>query len=580
MSRFDTALCNIYFLILLVFSSISYSQSPKSEVRAVWISTAGGDWPKSTVMEEQQRSLIEMFDVLHNNHFNTIFFQVRPRGNTYYQSAVEPWSSQLTRVLGKDPGWDPLAFAIEEAHKRGMELHAWFNVAKVWGGGDLPKHPQHIIQSHRDWVKRVDGEWWVDMGIPDARTYTENLVKEIAQNYDIDGIQFDFLRYPNGKFDDWFSFSTWSDGMDRSEWRRKNITTFVRDCYTQLIHAKPWLKIGSAPVGIYHSINGAQSSFTGFESAFQESRAWMRDSIQDYVAPQLYWSLGEQHNPNDPDFAALCSDWIRESYGRHVYAGIGIYRDNVRRETKEQVETTRSLQAQGEAFFRYENLFSVMDQLGGVYQTPSLFPSMAWKDSIQPFAPTDISVEISPTNIAIIHWKEPSPASDSGKPFWYVVYRSQDQAVDTRKAENILAVVPASQHFYRDGTSNGKKYFYTVTSLDRCGNESTNNEKSTAEVLLLLSRYSKPAVSVFLAQNFPDPFKDTTFISFELGQRSMVTLSCKIVETQKETVLVNEMKNPGLHIVAINGAQFPFGKIEVQVKAGDQVVTKMAEKKE
>ncbi|MFA6456912.1 MAG: family 10 glycosylhydrolase, partial [Bacteroidota bacterium] len=158
----------LYILPLLLFSFLS-SQSLKHELRAVWISTASGDWPKTTDMAEQQRSLIEIFDMLRRNNFNTVFFQVRPRGNVLYRSSYEPWISQLTGVIGKDPGYDPLAFAVEEAHKRGLDLHAWFNVAKVWGSDQLPSNSQHVTRAHREWVKLYENEWWLDMGIPAAR---------------------------------------------------------------------------------------------------------------------------------------------------------------------------------------------------------------------------------------------------------------------------------------------------------------------------------------------------------------------------------------------------------------------------
>ncbi len=571
----------------LLFTPFLFSQSPKHEVRAAWISTASGDWPKTTDVVEQQRSLIEIFDILKNNTFNTVFFQVRPRGNTYYRSDIEPWAHHLTGTLGKDPGWDPLAFAIDEARQRGMELHAWFNVAKVWGIGDLPAHSQHIVRAHRDWVKQVEGEWWVDMGNPEAREYTENAVLELVQKYDIDGIHFDFIRYPNDKFDDWSSFSMWSDGMERGEWRRNNITSFVRNCYDQIRTEKPWVKVGSAPIGIYQSINGAQSSFAGYSGVFQDSRAWLREGIHDYVTPQLYWTIGEQKNPYDPDFTALCNDWARENYGRHVYAGIGIYRENVQPETKEQIEASRKAHTQGQAFFRFENLSAVRDQLGAVYRYPSLIPPMMWKDSVPPLAPVNIATRRDGTSANLITWNEPDAAADGEKPFRYVVYRSTQEQIDIRRAENILAVVPARRLSYRDESlqATGRRsegcfaYFYSVTSLDRCGNESESSEQPSAEVVTLLSRYTKTFAAPLLSQNFPEPFSDKTFVSFEISQRSYVMLSLKHRETQTETLLVKETKNPGVHIVAINGALFPSGTIEYQLRVGESVVKKVMEKK-
>lgn len=562
----------------LFFFSFLFSQSPKYELRAVWLSCASGDWPKSNDVAEQQRSLIEIFDVLKNNNFNTVFFQVRPRGNVLYRSAIEPWAGQLTGILGQDPGYDPLAFALDEAHKRGLELHAWFNVAKVWGSDNLPQNPQHVTRAHREWVKPFENEWWIDLGNPDARVYTENVVKELVQLYDIDGIHFDYIRYPSDKFDDWRSFSTWSDGIERAEWRRNNITTFVRNCYGFIQKEKPWIKVGSAPLGIYQSINGAQSSFSGYSGVFQDSRKWLREGMHDYLVPQLYWSIGQQNNPNDPDFEALCYDWAGENYGRHVYIGIGAYRENIQPEIREQIQVSRNASAQGEAFFRYDNLHSILDQCQSAYKYRALIPSMYWKDSIPPNTPEDITISVDEHSTVIIKWTEPEPSSDLEKPFWYVLYRSSEKKPDTRKAENIFAILPGTQRSYHDETANGAKYSYTVTALDRAGNESGVTSQPT-EMQTLFSRYAKPDPTAKLIQNVPNPFFHTTYIGFEIPVRSFVSIMLKHSITQQETTLVKGTKEAGIHIAAVDMKNFPAGSIECTLKTDGATLKKTIEKK-
>lgn len=580
MSRFDSAQRDMIFIFLfLVIHSLSFSQPPKHELRAVWISSAGGDWPKSTDVAEQQRSLIAILDNLKKNNFNTVFFQIRPRGNTFYRSSIEPWASQLTGILGKDPGWDPLAFAIEECRKRGLELHAWFNVAKVWGADNLPQNPQHMTRSHRDWVRQFENEWWVDMGNPDAREYTENLVKEIVNSYDIDGIHFDFIRYPSEKFDDWKSYKTWSDGVDKADWRRNNITTFVRSCYTFIQKEKPWIKVGATPLGIYQSIKGAQSVFNGYSGVFQDSRRWLSEGILDYIAPQLYWSIGEQKNPNDPDFEALCNDWVRENYGRHVYIGIGAYRENIQSEIREQIDVTRNTFADGEVFFRYEHAAALIDQIEPAYRYPALVPRMIWKDSIPPNAPKNILIDPKDKFVLSIKWSEPEISADNEKPFFYVVYRSLIKNIDIQKPENIIAVLPAFQTYYNDETANGKEYFYSVTAVDHAGNESGETEQPPSRIQTLLSRYAKPITSISLNQNFPNPVVSTTYIAFDIPQRNVVSLTLKHTITQQETTIVYGMKEPGIHIVAVDAKKFPVGQIEYRLQSGQMMVTKMMEKK-
>lgn len=570
----------VFFVSLIIFPSISFSQSPKHEVRAVWLSSASGDWPTSYDVEEQQRSLIDILDVLKNNNFNTLFFQVRPRGNAFYRSDIEPWALQLTGTLGKDPGWDPLQFAIGEARKRGMELHAWINIAKVWGADSPPSRAEHVVNAHRGWVRQVENEWWIDMGNPDAREYTERVVMEIVQKYDIDGVHFDFIRYPNDSFSDWISFSTWSDGMERAEWRRNNITTFVRDCYRQIQSMKPWVKVGSAPVGIYQPINGAQSAFTGYGSVFQDSRRWLREGIHDYIVPQLYWSIGEQQNPNDPDFAALCYDWSRENYGRHVYAGIGIYRDNVKRETKEQVVVSRASGMPGQSYFRYEQLGNVLYQLGLVYRNPALIPSMRWKDSIPPLPPGAVVVETDDQSGNIVRWKEPEAASDGEKPFRYAVYRSSTEPVNVNNSENIVAIVPSEARMFIDEASRGpgKKYFYTVTSMDRCWNES-GGRVSAVDAGSFFARYSSQTSMLALSNSIQSQRNGKIFVSFELQQPDTIVFSLKHSATQEESVITRGMKNPGIHIIAFDLNRFSPGIIEYTLRTQNGTMTKRVEKK-
>ncbi len=560
-------------LILLFGGVFLCAQSRKHEVRAVWISTASGDWPTSTDPEEQRRSLIAMFDLLHKNNFNTIFFQVRPRGNVLYRSAIEPWATSLTGVLGNDPGYDPLAFAIDQAHQRGLELHAWFNVAKVWGSEQLPQNPRHVTRARRSWVRLFENEWWIDMGIPEARAYTEELVRELVSAYDIDGIHFDFIRYPSPAFDDWQSFSEYSDGVERYEWRRNNITSFVRNCYENIQKIKPWVKVGSAPLGIYQSIAGAQSSFNGYSGVFQDSRRWLREGIHDYLAPQIYWSLGEQKDPNDPDFEALSIDWSREQYGRHVYVGLGVYRSNIQEEVALQVERTRSAGAAGQAFFRYEHTAQIFDRLGGVYRHRTLVPPMVWKDTVPPNAPSKIVTERENGRVRL-RWSAPPPAADSEQVFRYILYRSSNAPVDTRKGEHIIAVLPGDRLSFVEEHASAGEYFYTVTSIDRAGNESGVHVSTPSEIQTLLSRYRTPKAPVTLSSLTVPPGSAVGFVSFDLPQRSPVVFSVKYSGRVSDTVLVQGVKEAGVHIVAIDLAGSERGSIEYTVRTGERSITK------
>jgi uncharacterized lipoprotein YddW (UPF0748 family) len=567
-----------FLFILLCIPFLLSAQIPKHEVRAVWISTASGDWPSSTKRDEQQRSLIEIFETVKNHNLNTIFFQVRPRGNTYYRSEIEPWASHLTGTTGKDPGWDPLQFAISEAHKRGLELHAWFNVAKVWGLDTPPKDPKHLLQKHREWVQQVEGEWWIDPGIPEAREYTVRLIRELAENYDIDGIHFDFIRYPDERFDDRNSYRQWSDGEERDDWRRNNITSFVQQSYYSVKSIAPWIKVGSAPIGIYREINGAQSSFNGFSGVYQDSRLWLRNGIHDYIVPQIYWSLGVQSDPYDPDFYLLAHDWTAERYGRHVYAGIGIYRDHIRPETKDQIAVARNSGMKGAAFFRYGYLSEISEHLRRSYPTPALIPAMQWLDSVPPHPPVDIIVRQNGTDGTVIQWK--SDPRDAERPYRYAVYRSRFPSVDTRSARNLLTIVPGSQTTFTDRTANESTegYFYSVTALDRLWNESVTAEQQ-AEIMTMHTRFTVPSGALVVSQHYPEPFTQTAFIAFSLPQKDTVTIRLIHAESGKESIVVNGLKQQGEHIIALPAGEFPSGMIEYEFRAGERIVTRSMTKK-
>lgn len=570
------ALIIAQLLLVIPLLAQSILVAPKWEVRAVWLTTAGGaDWPKSYDVAVQKRTLTDIFETLQKKHFNTVFFQVRSRGNTFYKSRYEPWAAELTGTLGEDPGWDPLDFAIDEAHKRGMEIHAWFNVAKVYNGGQPAlSSPRHVLRSHAEWAQQYEGEWWVDMGRPEVRAYTENLIMELVRLYDLDGIHLDYIRYPGEKFEDWSSFRLYSDGLERDQWRRNNITAFVRDIYVQIQKEKPMMKLGSAPLGIYRPIPGAQSGFSAYAALYQDARLWLQEKIQDYVAPQLYWDFGEQTNPNDPDFRALCLDWSKNTYGRHLYAGLGVYRENIQKEITEQIYLTRTAGCQGQSFFRYGNILS-LPGITLAYKYPSLIPPMPWKDSIPPMSPTEITTSRGRDGPTLIRWKAPLPAADGDSAAQYVIYRSSDETVDVGNPRNILAVVPAtSTTFIDDGTVNGLHYYYTVTALDKGHNESGDNAPSYHS-----STYNEMMPgSNSLAQNYPNPFSDRTYISYELRERGPVELTVRDTTADRDIVIVKEIQNAGTYVVAIDAKLLAKGKHQYRLKAGRYVATKYLER--
>ncbi|HEV8538629.1 MAG TPA: family 10 glycosylhydrolase, partial [Bacteroidota bacterium] len=455
-----------------VLSSQSTSQ-PKYEVRAVWITTVNGlDWPSSHDAAEQKRSLREMVEKLHAAHFNTIFFQVRGRGDALFPSNYEPWAEVLTGVPGKDPGWDPLQFIIDEAHTRAMEIHAWFNTFYVKSGkGDEPStRPRHVTAQHPEWINVVEGGSWLDPGIPAVREYVLRVALDIVRRYDLDGIQFDFMRYPGNLFDDDVPFKRYGGRLTRDDWRRENVNAFIRAFYDSAIAIKPILKIGSTPIGIYRNA-GTMKGRQGYDELFQDARGWLKEKANDYVVPQVYWSLGNQ--AGDPDFREVTKDWTSHAYGRHVIIGVAAYKPDVNKHLSDLIDVSRSLQAQGNSFFRYGNIKDVL-ALGGRYRYPAVIPPMPWKDSTAPNPPADLVVAGADNGAFELHWTAPSPASDGDRAAYYNVYRSTGTSIDMNDPANLIAIIPSTELHYSDTVRHvGRPHVaYAVTSSDRGHNES------------------------------------------------------------------------------------------------------------
>jgi len=565
---------SIYRLVLLFCSfftiQVHCGEKPflKHEIRAVWIATVSGlDWPKSEDPLEQQQSLRMMVDRLHRAHFNTIFFQVRGRADAMYRSHYEPWSQQLTGTLGQDPHWDPLEFILTEAHARGMEVHAWFNTFLVkTGPKPAVSSPLHVILQHPEWVQQTEDEWWFDPGIPAVRDYVLNVAMDIVKNYDIDGMHFDYIRYPAKPMSDEATYKRYGKGLPKDEWRRENINNFVRAFHDQALLIKPMLKIGSAPLGVYMDI-GKGRALQGYAEVFQDSRRWLRERMQDYLAPQVYWSLGDRST--NPDFVLIANDWLKNSYGRQIVVGIGAYKQDVFEEIPSLIDTSRTIGAMGNSFFRYESIHDILD-LQGRYRYPATIPPMPWKDDVMPNAPQPVHVDNVVDGIFHIQWQQPLPASDGDRAKYFTVYRSPVKPVDVDDAANILAIIPASVTEFTDTIrlASSSKYYYAVSSLDKGNNESTPAVESVVipEIANLAKQFS---LENKLGRHYPDRVSSVVFIPYEIKERSPVVV--KILDDRNHEMLtvVDAVQSPGLYIASADVQRLKTGNYSYVIVAGD-----------
>ena len=312
------------------------------EFRAAWVATVDNiDWPnrRGEDPETERRELIHILDTAHKLHLNAIVFQVRPSADAMYPSEYEPWSEYLTGRQGRAPipPWDPLAFAIAEAHKRGLELHAWFNPYRAMSPAQKgPNSDTHISKTHPEVVKQYGKLLWMDPGEPLVREHTLNVMLDVVQRYDVDGIHMDDYFYPyhddatdkaHPDFPDdpsWKKYlasrSASGRGLSRSSWRRQNVNQFVERLYNGIHHLKPWVKFGISPFGIYRPgiPAGIHAGVDQYEELSSDAKLWLNKGWCDYLTPQLYWPIAQRPQA----YGTLLNWWVGENTrGRHIWPG-------------------------------------------------------------------------------------------------------------------------------------------------------------------------------------------------------------------------------------------------------------------
>jgi uncharacterized lipoprotein YddW (UPF0748 family) len=556
MSFTPCRLAALFLLAIVVLSGAARAQAPSREVRAVWITTLLGlDWPKSTDRAEQQRSLGAIVRDLARARYNTIYFQVRGRGDAMYRSRFEPWSAQLTGTPGKDPGWDPLEFLVREAHAEGIEVHAWFNAVKV---GAVPSRrdpvgPLYVTERHAEWARQADGEWWLDPGNPQVRAYILQVGLDIVRRYDIDGFQLDFIRYPAAPFADDETYRRYGAGTAKDDWRRANITRLVASFHDSVLALKPQMKLGAAPLGVYRN-NGLTRGLQAYDETYQDAPSWIAKGLLDYIAPQVYWSLGDR--PGNPDFARVAKEWIGRSAGRQVVVGIAPYKPEVAAQLAQIIDVTRRSGASGQSFFRYSNVAGSPD-VASRYDGLALPPAMRWKDAAPPEALAGCEEDRAPGGAVTLRWR--APAGDAVRA---AIYRSAPGAAGPGL---LVAVRPADGGLFVDTSEAAREARYAVTLVDRAGNESAPTAASAPAVA------AEPAAPrPVLGETVLDEAAPLLFVPYELGSTGPVVMT--IVDEKKETVgtLVRDVQEAGRYVAAAEVGPLRSGWYTVVLTAGTQ----------
>ncbi|TXD47887.1 glycoside hydrolase family 10 protein [Polaribacter sp. IC073] len=381
------------------------------EFRAVWIaSVANINWPSKRGLstEEQQKEAIELLDLLHQNNFNTVILQVRPQADAMYKSDLEPWSYYLTGTQGKAPSpyYDPLEFWIYEAHKRGLELHAWLNPYRAHhtAGGEITE--ASIVHKNPKLVAKLEtGFWWLDPGNKKTQEHSYKIVMDIVQRYNVDGIHFDDYFYPypsynnNKDFPDdksWKNYLNSGGQLKRDDWRRDNVNTFIEKVYTNIKKAKPSVKFGISPFGFWRPNYPASvtAGFDQYSELYADAKLWLNKGWIDYLTPQLYWPI----NRTDVSFPVLLNWWNQENtHKRHLWPGMSIGRikgDEGIDEVINQIMITKGMlsKSPGAVHWSIAPLIEspkLMEAIAnGPYKKQALVPGSPWLHNSKPEKPT------------------------------------------------------------------------------------------------------------------------------------------------------------------------------------------------
>lgn len=483
--------------VLLAIAALPMSSGVKREVRSVWMATVWAlDWPSSTSSTTAQKNeMVKYLDVLQKNNFNAVYFQVRTMSDAFYKSSYEPWSSYLTGTRGKDPGWDPLAFVVEECHKRGMECHAWVNPYRFSTGSNWSTAQDQALKSAGMLLAytKSDGKTTTIMnpGLESVRKRIVDVCKEIISNYDVDGLVFDDYFYPEGipvtsSAGDYDLWQKSGASMTFGDWRRNNVNQMVADVYKMVQQQKPYVRFGISPAGAActsaavaakHGIDRCPvASDWQYDGIFSDPVAWLEAGTIDYISPQLYWKTNHKTNP----FGPMTKWWsyVAKHFGRHHYASHSISFLNSSNTTSDWEEIGKQVQfsrdyteneAPGAVFYsaayvtgKKQSGFGEWLQVNK-FQNKALTPAIDWKKSDL----EKVQVSALSKRATVLSWA----GVDNVRYSVYAVPESVNvETLDSNiPAEYLLGVSYKTTYTMPDDKKSG--YNYAVCVLDRYGNE-------------------------------------------------------------------------------------------------------------
>lgn len=502
-----TVLTTVFVIFLLIRFTNEQSIKPAPikvdrEFRAAWVATVANiNWPSTPGLstEIQQQEAIKILNNLQANNFNAVIFQVRPQADALYKSELEPWSFYLTGKQGQEPVpfYDPLEFWIEEAHRRGIELHAWLNPYRAHHikGGEVT--PYSVVKTHPDLVVQLElGYHWLIPTKKETIEYSINVVMDIVKRYDIDGIHFDDYFYPypsynDGKdFPDSKGFAEYTNNggkLSREDWRRDHVNIFIKRVYDTIKSEKKYVKFGISPFGIWRP--GYPESIEGmdqYEKLYADAKLWLNEGWIDYFAPQLYWKI----NRYPQSFPLLLNWWEEENTKeRHLWPGLHTRQGEDERaidESINQIMISRAMLSNrpGNIFWNVgaldENPAFSEQLMTGPYKRQALIPTFGWLDNIPPMAPkVQVSKVADKLNLVwsnssdeiISHWVIYTKYSDRWS---YKIVNSDVLSMELNTIEIEILVPDINGNTTSEKTELSHALSeVSVTSIDKAGNESS-----------------------------------------------------------------------------------------------------------
>ncbi|UMB62035.1 family 10 glycosylhydrolase [Lutibacter sp. A80] len=497
-------------IVMLLFLNCSSSKSTspyisqnmptvEREFRAAWIaSVANINWPSKPGLssEEQKNEVIVLLNVLQKNNLNAAVIQIRPQGDALYKSNLEPWSYYLTGSQGKapEPYYDPLEFWIEQAHLRGIELHAWLNPYRAHHVSGGPVTDASIVKKHANLAVHLEtGYWWLDPSKQETQDHSYNVVMDIVKRYNIDGIHFDDYFYPypeynnNKDFPDdesWNLYTQNGGKLSRADWRRDNVNKFIKRVYKGIKKEKASVKFGISPFGFWrpHYPASVTVGFDQYNALYADAKLWLNKGWVDYYTPQLYWPI----NRIELSFPVLLNWWNNENYkNRHIWPGMSIGRlkgESAIDETFNQIMITRGMisEAPGQVLWNIKPLITSPELaaaiLDGPYKKQALTPKYPWLNKKTPLTPSvNTTVENDTVSVRWNHKNKDEIAhwivyTKYGTVWSYAIYGSLIESI------NIPLKITDKKDLAVSKTG-GKELIKTlntiaVSAVDKFGNES------------------------------------------------------------------------------------------------------------